>query len=214
MSRETIWLIDENEHEVRTSLRILRRILPESILIKPIFPPYREKTDYHALLQDPATACIIIDQRLKDTGIANYSGIELANYLRSIDTKVPIYILTNFIDDFHKSQGNTWIVEDVLDKGSFSGDEGRRMEIAARIVRRINVFEDILGEREKRFHELLSKSFDQELSQDELTELRSLQEARMNSVLVDELKQLSALEQELDKYKSILSKLEKKNDHH
>ena len=214
MSRETIWLIDENEHEVRTSLRVLRRILPESILIKPIFPPYREKTDYHALLQDPATACIIINQRLKDTGIANYSGIELANYLRSIDTKVPIYILTNFIDDFHKSQGNTWIVEDVLDKRSFSGDEGRRMEITARIVSRINVFEDILGEREKRFHELLSKSFDQELSQDELTELRSLQEARMNSVLVDELKQLSALEQELDKYKSILSKLEKKNDHH
>ncbi len=88
------------------------------------------------------------------------------------------------------------------------------MEIAARIVRRINVFEDILGEREKRFHELLSKSFDQELSKDELTELQSLQEARMNSVLVDEVQQLSALEQELDNFKSILNKLEKKNDHH
>lgn len=214
MNRETIWLIDENEHEVRNSLRVLTRILPESILIKPIFPPYRAKTDYHALLQDPTTASIIIDQRLKDTGIANYSGIELANYLRSIDTKVPIYILTNFVDDFNKSQGSTWTVEDVLDKGSFSGDEGRRMEIAARIVRRINVFEDILGEREKRFHELLSKSFDQELSQDELAELRMLQEVRMNSVLVDEVQQLSALEQELDKYKNILRKLEKKNDHH
>ena len=208
ISREIIWLIDENEHEMRTSRRVLNRILPRSISIKAIFPPFREKTDYHVLLQDPATACIIIDQRLKETGFANYSGIELANYLRSIDTKVPIYILTNYVIDFRGSLGSTWVVEDVLDKGSFSGDEDRRTEIAARIVRRINVFEDILGEREKRFHELLSKSLDQELSQNELSELRMFQEARMNSVLVDEVEQLSALEQKLDKYKSILSKLE------
>jgi len=214
MSRETIWLIDENEHEIRNSLRVLRRILPESIVIKIVFPPLRDKTDYHAILQNPTTACIIIDQRLKDTGIANYTGIELANYLRIIDSKVPIYILTNYTDDFHHSPGSNWIVEDILDKESFTDDENSRMEIAARIVRRINVFEDILGEREKRFHELLSKSFDQELSKDELTELQSLQEARMNSVLVDEVQQLSALEQELDNFKSILNKLEKKNDHH
>jgi len=212
MSQKTIWLIDENEHEVRTSLRVLTKILPNSIAVKPIFPPFKEKTDYHLLLQDPDTSCIIIDQRLKDTGIANYTGIELAKYLRSIDTKVPIYILTNFIDDFQRSKGNNWIVEDILDKGSFSSTDDRRKEIAARIIRRINVFDDILGEREARFHELLSKSLDRELDGEELSELQMLQETRMNSVLADEVWQLSKIEYELDKYKDLLSKLEHRDD--
>jgi hypothetical protein len=207
MGQKTIWLIDENEREIKTSYRALTKMLPESIKVETIFPPYKSMVDYHDLLLNPDTVSIIIDQRLKETGFANYTGIELANYLRSIDTKLPIYILTNFSEDFEKYTGRGGSVEDVLDKGDFRY-ENLKIEIAARIVRRIDVFDDILGEREKRFNELLAKSLDQELRDEEAIELKKLQEARVSAILADEMGHVEELTQALEKYKNFIKKLE------
>lgn len=96
MNKRILWLIDENKRQSRTSVNQLRMILPNSITVEPIFPPYRQKADYLPVLDDPETVCFVIDQKLKDTGIATYTGIELAQYLRSINHKIPIYILTNY----------------------------------------------------------------------------------------------------------------------
>ena len=208
MGRKKIWLIDENGPEIRASLKILSRMLSPSVDIAPINPPFSTMQEYHVLLQDLDTASIIIDQRLKDTGIANYTGIELANHLRSIDTKIPLYILTNFAEDFDVKSGSGWSVEDVIDKGRLSGDENTRREVAARILRRINVFGDILDEREERFHDLLVKSLSQSLSVDELEELERLQEIRASSILADEINQLGEIEQALQKQREILQTLD------
>jgi hypothetical protein len=183
-------------------------MLSPSVDIAPINPPFSTMQEYHVLLQDLDTASIIIDQRLKDTGIANYTGIELANHLRSIDTKIPLYILTNFAEDFDVKSGSGWSVEDVIDKGRLSGDENTRREVAARILRRINVFGDILDEREERFHDLLVKSLSQSLSVDELEELERLQEIRASSILADEINQLGEIEQALQKQREILQTLD------
>lgn len=207
MSRKILWLIDENKHEIRASLRVLKKMLPVSVEIMPIFPPYSTVQEYNQLLDNPATACIIIDQRLKDTGIASYTGIELANYLRSINTKIPLYILTNYPDEFETNSGRGVSVEDILDKEHFSGDDGKRKETAARILRRIDVFEDILDEREQRFHDLLVKSLHENLSREELNELGKLQETRTLAVLADEIAQLEEIEQALERHNQILSKI-------
>jgi hypothetical protein len=208
MNKKKIWLIDENKLEIRASQKMLSRILSGSVDVIAIFPPFSTLQEYHVLLKDPDTASIIIDQRLKDTGIANYTGIELANHLRSIDTKIPLYILTNFAEDFEKNSGRGWSVEDIIDKGRLSVDDDTKMETAARILRRINVFDDILDDREKRFHGLLVKSLSQSLSVDELDELERLQENRASSILADEINQLGEIEKALQKQKDILLALD------
>jgi hypothetical protein len=208
MGQKIIWLVDENELEIRTSYRALFKMLPKSVKIEVVFPPFSSMTEYNALLLNPDTVSIIIDQRLKDTGIANYTGIELANYIRSINTKLPIYILTNFSGDFEKFTGRGWSVEDILDKGDFSGADELRKEITARIIRRIDVFDDILADREHRFHELLTKSLSQELSDEDFVELRKLQEARVSAVLADEIGRVDELARALEKYKGVINKLE------
>jgi FixJ family two-component response regulator len=157
MMKKIIWLIDENENELRTYTRKLKRMMPDSVQINPVFPPYRKKEEYISVLNDPDTACIIIDQRLKDTGIATYTGIELAQYLRSINQKIPIYILTNYAEAEDEFAGGKWSVEDVIPKDALNNEE-QLHTVEARIRRHINIYEDILNARAKRFNELLKKS--------------------------------------------------------
>jgi hypothetical protein len=95
----------------------------------------------------------------------------------------------------------------VIDKGHLSGDEHVKREIAARILRRINVFDDILDERENRFHDLLVKSLSENLSDEELSELQELQEVRLSSILADEIGQLDEIEKSIQKHKDLLLSL-------
>ncbi len=70
MMEKIIWLIDENENESRTYARRLRRLMPDTIKIERIFPPFRKKEEYITILDDPNTACIVVDQKLKGSGEA------------------------------------------------------------------------------------------------------------------------------------------------
>ena len=193
MNKRIIWLIDENERQSRTYVNQLRMMLPYSITVEPIFPPYRQKADYLPVLDDPETVCFVIDQKLKDTGIATYTGIELAQYLRGINRKIPIYILTNYAQQQDQFVEGEWSVEEIISKGSLCDD--RQSQITkARIIRRIDVYEDILGEREKRFSQLLRKSLNDELNEAELQELEQLQFERTAPTLASEVAELSQLE--------------------
>lgn len=194
MEKHVIWVIDENEDESLTYVSQLEMILPDSITVEAIFPPYRQKADYLPILENPETACFVIDQKLKDTGIATYTGIELAQYLRGINSKIPIYILTNYADEDDEFVGGEWSVEDIIAKGSLRDD--RQSEItSSRIIRGIDVYEDILGQREKRFRDLLRKSLNDELEEAELQELEELQFERTAPTLASELAELRQLEQ-------------------
>ncbi|MDM8520363.1 response regulator [Anaerolineales bacterium HSG6] len=194
MIEKVIWLIDENENESRTYARRLKRLMPTGILIKRIFPPYRTKKEYIDILDDPSTACIVVDQRMKGTGEVTYSGIELAQYLRSINKKIPIYILTSFADEEHEFTGGEWSVDDIVDKGMLK-DEEKAFIIKARILRRIDVHEDLLNKRAQRFSDLLKKSLSNVLDETELQELTELQFERTASTLASELAEQQALDQ-------------------
>ena len=189
MSKHIIWLIDDMERHSTTYSNGLKLDMPQGFQIETICPPYRRIENYSALLENPDTACIIIDQRLAETGYATYTGIELAQYLRSINQKVPIYILTRYVDE-EDFTGGEWSVEHIIPKDSFNA-----RTVIARILRHTNVYEDILDGRAKRFNELLKKTLDDSLDEAELEELAELQFERFAPTLAKEVEELQKLKQ-------------------
>ena len=189
MSKYIIWLIDDMERHSTTYSNGLKLDMPQGFQIETICPPYRRIENYSALLENPDTACIIIDQRLAETGYATYTGIELAQYLRSINQKVPIYILTRYVDE-EDFTGGEWSVEHIIPKDSFNA-----RTVIARILRHTNVYEDILDGRAKRFNELLKKTLDDSLDEAELEELAELQFERFAPTLAKEVEELQKLKQ-------------------
>ena len=189
MNKYIIWLIDDIERESTTYSNGLKTDMPQGFQIETICPPYRRIENYSTLLENPDTACIIIDQKLTETGDATYTGIELAQYLRSINQKVPIYILTSYADE-EDFTGGEWSVEHIIPKDSFNA-----RTVIARILRHINVYEDILDGRAKRFNELLKKSLDDSLDEVELEELAELQFEQTAPTLAQEVEELQKLEQ-------------------
>lgn len=211
MDKRIIWLIDENQNELKTYSQVLRKLMPESVEIKAILP-YSNKQDYVSpILTNPNTASIIIDQKLKDTGVADYVGIELAKFFRSINPKLPIYILTNFASEKEEFAGDEWSVEDIIDKSDFSNDE-ELTTLKAKILRRINVYDDILEERERRFNDLLRKSLKEELTPQEHKEFAELEFHRSSATLAGELQQLQQLEKIVEKHKKLMEKFKQASD--
>ena len=193
MNKHIIWLIDDDEEELTAYGDELKLDMSQEIQIKAILP-YPRKIDYvSTLLEDPDTACIIMDQKLKEKGDATYTGIELAQYLRRIKKKIPIYILTNFPHDQDEFAGGEWSVDDIISKGSLSDEEGAQTA-KARIMRHMKVYGDILDERAKRFNELLKKSLDDSLNEAELDELAELQAERVAPTLAKDVEELQKLE--------------------
>jgi len=206
MNKNIIWFIDESENQRLTYGNKLRKKIPNSISVNAI-PPFPRKDDYiDYVLNNPDTCCLIIDQKLKDTGIADYFGIELAEYLRAINNKIPIYILTNAANDKDDFDEGEWSVEDIISKGDIRDDK-KLSVVVARLLRGINVYQDILLNKSKRFSELINKSLDNVLSQEEQSELRNLQVERTSPVLAEELQYLDDIEKNIDKYQSILDKI-------
>ena len=203
MAGSIVWLIDENPRQLKTYFNALKSVFPKSIVIKAM-PPLQTKEEYHAILNNPGTACIIVDQKLKETGIATYTGIELAQYLRGINSKMPIFILTNFASEEDEFAGGEWSVDDIIPKDKLS-DLSKSIAITevARILRRIDVYEDILGQREQRFNKLLRKSLMGDFDDEERKELAELGAERAAPILADELRQLQKLEEIVTEHKKL-----------
>lgn len=210
-----VWLVDDDEAQLRLYQEILQNAfetLGTTIAVEPV-EPYPRIGDYHDIIGDPRTAALIIDQRLGDSQPTDHTGIQLATRLRSVSQKLPIYILTTYadIDDF---EGKEWSVEDILRKEILSGqddpDNQREFRIIMeRLLRRINVHQGMLEDRDRRFRELLKKSLEEELTPIEKSELDELRFARTAVILSDEQEKLSKLEAALDRLKNLQSNQDK-----
>jgi len=198
------WYIDDKPAEMATFSRILREIFQDSLEIREICPPFVHKSDYFHLLEDPNIGCFFIDQKLQDN--ATYSGIELASDLRVNDTKIPIYILTNYSKYPEEFTGSEWSVEDIIAKDKIRDDSEM---YKARIIRRLNNYSDILQEREKRFQYLLRKSLNNSISSEEYKELDQLQVIRVSPILSKEIESLNQVDQLLKTYNEQLDKIKR-----
>lgn len=214
MINPIVWYVDEDETQSRTYVNELRMLLPSSLDVQAIYPPFRTKEEYLPILENPRTACLVFDQRLKETGMATYSGIELASYIRRVNSKIPIYILTNYArDDEEKEEfsDKRWSVEQIIDKGGLNRDEYAK-EVASRILRHINVYEDILGQREAKFRSLLQKSLILGLTEDEQVEFEKLQFERLQVTLASELPEKQKLDDLIKVNSQLLDLLQQKKD--
>jgi len=206
MEKPILWLIDENLDQLHTIRTELQHLLPDTIRVEALLALPRKEDYVDRVLSNPDTACILIDQKLKDTGMANYLGIELAKTLRAVNSKIPIYILTNWIKESDQFIGSEWSVEDIIAKDDLV-DDARAQIVISRMLRRLDVYADLLGDRERRFNDLLRNSLTEELSPEEKSELESLQFDRSSAILASELGRLDELGQLVDRYKSLMHEI-------
>lgn len=159
----------------------------------------------------PDKVTYFIDEKLKHSGIASYSGVELAERIRIFDSKIPIYILTSFADEIEKYLGD---IEFVIDKNDWDLDEDER-NLTKRFLRHINTYKDIKSQQAKRFDFLLEKSIFSTLSDMELDEFKALDLTRIKNtssegiISDDSLNELTTASNELD---AIFSELRNSDD--
>ncbi len=198
----TVWFIDENAMQRQTFTNALRSALPDTIKVREQ-EPFKSLQDYLPMLANPQTACIITDQRLKESGVATYTGIDLADFIRGFNSKLPIYILTNYADDTDEFIGLEWSVDDIIAKADLADAEGQQI-VAARIARRVDTYKDVLDKQSKRTQELISKSSREMLSESELEELENLGLQRSSPALAEELTQAHQLQQLIQEHESLM----------
>lgn len=207
MKRHVIYFVDEDDRARRANLRDLTALLDNPTIEIRDLAPLKTFAEYEPLAAAPTTAAFILDQRMKTGGTVNYNGTDLAAHLRGIDAKMPIYILTGYagqIDDF---RGSEYLVEYIIDKGHIenpASDEARIVK--ARLLRHLDVFNDVRNARDQRFHDLLIKSSREPLSPDEEKELRELEGERLVTVAAVEREKQVALDAEIGKLKAILGR--------
>lgn len=149
---------------------------------------------------------VIVDQRLNVAGTASYLGTELVRKLRLVDQLMPIYILTNFVEDIDPSLGS---VEYILNKDDFLTEDKLR-SISERITRHVNIFNSILDERERRFEELLRKRFESPLSEEESKEFSLLKYSREKKSLASTFIDCDELTRKIEMAEAKLKEIENK----
>ncbi|WP_122509254.1 hypothetical protein [Pseudomonas viridiflava] len=146
---------------------------------------------------------IVIDEKLKVEGAADYQGSELVEAIRTLDSKMPLYILTSEITLIPPPFGS---VEYVIDKTRINNDNYK--EQCSMLMRRhINSFNDIKTQRAERFDILLRKSINSDLSPEETAEYEELNFTRAKYVYATEA---SVPKAELDRQQDLVNEIEAK----
>ncbi|WP_345842094.1 hypothetical protein [Shewanella algae] len=131
----------------------------------------------------PDKVSYFIDEKLKHSGNATYAGLDLVEYIRRLDSKVPIYILTSFSDEIEQYLGD---IEFVIDKNHWESNEDEE-NFKKRILRHINTYKDIKSKQSQRFEKLLEKSIFSSLSEEEIEEFNALNINRSKKIVSERL---------------------------
>ncbi len=159
----------------------------------------------------PDKVTYFIDEKLKHSGIASYTGVELVEKIRVFDSKIPIYILTSYSDEIDKYLGD---IEFVIDKNDWDLDKNEG-ELTKRFIRHINTYKDIKSQQAQRFELLLEKSIFSTLSEEELEEFKALDLSRIKNISSEGIiseKSLCELEKASDELDAIFSELRGDDD--
>lgn len=195
MSTHTMLLVDENAEQRRAYTLILTELFEGTGVVIRAIAPLAKPADYNPIVADGGIAALILDQKMEDGGVG-YTGTELSSFLRGVVPKLPIFILSNFTEEkalFEQGEGD---VEYIVDKKVLTDPTTRDAQIfKARVLRRLNVFADVLTERAQRYHDLLVKSLTSRLSADEEKELGLLDAERAVPQQATEIVDIKALDQ-------------------
>ncbi|MDR6985385.1 hypothetical protein J2X32_004050 [Rheinheimera pacifica] len=202
MKRQVIYIEDELTAR-KTFARSLRRMYGAEYDIETPNPEHEILDMQKLLFSYKNPVAFIFDEKLKFTGTTNYLGSELAEKVREIDSKIPIYILTSFAGEVDPLAGS---VEFIIDK-TMVGDPEKRDQLACRLRRHQDTFDDIRTERAKKFDHLLKKSINYGLTEEELKVFDELNFVRVKPILFDESIPTLRLEAELKKQDELLDRI-------
>ncbi len=206
MKRNIIYFVDEDEPARRANLRDLTTLLDNPKIQIRDMAPLKTFAEYDSFAAEPTTAAFILDQKLKPGGMT-YNGTDLAAHLRSIDAKMPIYILTGYADQVDEFLGFEYLVEYIIDKQHIEKpDSNEAIIVKARVLRHLDVFNDVRNARDQRFHDLLIKSSREPLLPDENNELRDLGGDRIASVAASEHERQIKLDTEIEALRKLLGR--------
>lgn len=207
MKRHVIYFVDENEPARRANLRDLTVLLDNPAIHIRDLAPLKTFAEYDSLAADPATAAFILDQRMKAGGTVSYNGTDLAAHLRGIDAKMPIYILTGYSDQIDDFRGSEYLIEYIIDKEHIENPASEEAKIVkARLLRHLDIFNDVRNARDQRFHDLLIKSSREALLPNEEKELRELEGERIATVAAAEREKQIKLDAEIESLKKLLGR--------
>jgi DNA-binding NarL/FixJ family response regulator len=176
MKRNIIYFIDEDPAARRANRLALTELFANPELKVRAIEPRKNFADYNELVAQPTTASFILDQRMKGSGFVNYNGIDLARHLRRLDGKMPIYILTGYENERQDFDGAEYLVEYIIGKHWIDDPNSKSAQtVKARILRHLNVFNDVREEQEERFNDLILKSLNGELTPDEQLEMDKIE---------------------------------------
>lgn len=203
MKRNVIYFVDEDDAARRANKHALETLLDSKTIQVLAPPPFSTFGEYNALIADPHTAAFVLDQRMKASGKVSYDGTDLAKYIRGIDTKMPIFILTGESDD--DLSASEYLVEDILGKDQIEDVQAAVAKtIKARMLRRLGVFNDVREAQEHRFHELLLKSIRGELNAEEQAEMDAIEGETTAAVVAVERKRERELAENVEKLAKLI----------
>lgn len=206
MKRQKIYFIDEDAAARRANVRSLTTLLDTNELEIEAMEPFPNFAEYSNLLAAPETVAFVLDQRMKGSGIVNYNGTDLAKYLRGLDAKMPIYILTGHAQEIQDFAGSEHLVEYIIGKDEIEDSTTKNAKIVkARLLRHLNVFNDIRDEQEQIFHDLLVKSLREPLTKEEQEKMNRIEGITTAPILAAERGRENELSQQIEKLRAILN---------
>lgn len=153
---------------------------------------------------------IIIDQKISMYAGVPYEGLDIAEFLRSLNPMIPIFILTNYEKET-SDLASGWSIEYIIAKSKFKTKNQVKIHIK-RILRAVGRYEDALSKKTKIFKELIDKKVSGTISTQEEKELNKIRSEFERVFAVTEDKQLGKIgktEKELEVLDKILEELKK-----
>lgn len=205
MKRNVIYLVDEHPPARRANAEALRRLLDNPEIQVAELEPLPTVADYNARIAAPSTAAFVLDQRMKQAGIVNYNGTDLASHLRGIDSKMPIYILTGYAEEKEDFEGSEYLVEYIIGKTEIRDSTSAEAKIVkARMLRHLEVFNDVRNSQEQRFHDLLVKSLREPLTAEEQHEMDQIENETTIPIVASERSKEQELSEQVDKLRKVI----------
>ncbi len=184
---------------------LYRQLLEAAGEIKIEYVPARPGVaDYADLAADPETGAVVIDERLGVYAGVDYTGLQVADFLRTLRPELPIYILTNYANEIADDQGES--VEFIIDKKTV---RNAARVYAVRILRAMQQYEAALTKQQRRLKELIDRKLAGELSKEEEVELQQLRAAIERPFAPAEIEQDRRWDEELQRQEEQLERLEK-----
>lgn len=207
MTKPIVWIVDENQQQLETHQVVLGRAMTD-MDVRSLAATAHQSGIFEALKCND-TACLLLDQRLKETGVATYTGIELAKFVNTINSQLPVFILTNFPDEWQDFEEDSTFVEDILDKSDVRPSTTGLSRLVSKIRRRIHVYTRARDQREERRSDLIKKSYSEPLTSDESNELAVYEAERDRVSTLVELGRIASFEKLSMAHEEAMKKVEK-----